>query len=65
MDVIQQVPKDARYLDQQCTSKDDGIISVMENASTVVQIKLHIKHSKLESFMYEPNNPKKSRMGVG
>ena len=64
MDVIQQVPKDARFLDEQCTSKDDGII-VMENASTVVQRKFHIKHSKLGSFMYEPNNHKKPRMGVG
>ena len=65
VDVIQQVPKDTRFLDEQCTSKDDGIIIVMENASTVVQRKLHIKHSKLGSFMYEPNNPKKPRMGVG
>ena len=37
----------------------------MENASTVVQRKLHIKHSKLRSFMYESDNPKKPRMGVG
>ena len=65
MDVIQQVPKDARFLDEQCTSKDDRIIIVTENASTVVQRKLHIKHSKLGSFMYEPDNPKKPRMGVG
>ena len=65
VDVIQQVPKDAQFLDEQCTSKDDGIIIVMENASTVVQRKLHIKHSKLESFMYKPDNPKKPRMGVG
>ena len=43
MDVIQQVPKDARFLDEQCTSKDDGIIIVMENGSTVVQRKLHIR----------------------
>ena len=65
VDVIQQVTKDTRFLDEQCTSKDDGIIIVMENASTVVQRKLHIKHSKLGSLMYEPNNPKKPRMGVG
>ena len=50
---------------EQCTSKDGGIIYVMENASTVVQKKLHIKHSKLRNFMYEPDNPKKPRMGVG
>ena len=44
MDVIQQVSKDTRFLDEQCTSKDDGIIIVIENASIVVQKKLHIKH---------------------
>ena len=65
VDVIQQVHKDAQFLDEQCTSKDDGIIIIMENASTVVQRKLHIKHSKLGSFMYETDNPKKPRMGVG
>ena len=65
VDVIQQVPKDALFRDEQCTSKDDRIINLMENASTVVQRKLHIKHSKLGSFMYEPGNPKKPRMGVG
>ena len=65
MDVIQQVPKNARFLDEQCTSKDDGITIAVENASTIVQRKLHIKHSKLESFMYELDNPKKPRMGVG
>ena len=52
-------------MSNECISKDDGIIIVMENASIVVQRKLHIKHSKLGSFMYEPNNPKKPRMGVG
>ena len=65
VDVIQQVPKDIQFLNEQCISKDDGIIIVMGNVSTVVQRKLHIKHSKLGSFMYEPDNPKKPRMGVG
>ena len=65
VDVIQQVPKDARFFNEQCTSKDDGIIIVIKNASTVVQRKLHINHSTLGSFMYEPDNPKKPRMGVG
>ena len=65
VDVIQYVPKVARFLDEQCTSKDDGIIIVMENASIVVQRNLHIKHSKLGNFMYEPDNRIKPRMGVG
>ena len=65
VDVIRQVTKDARFLDEQCNSKDDRIIIVMENALTVVQRKLHIKPSKLGSFMYEPGNLKKPRMGVG
>ena len=65
VDVFQQVPKDARFLDERCTSKDNEIIIVMENASTIVQRKLHIKHSELGSFMYESDNPKKPRMGVG
>jgi hypothetical protein len=65
VEVIQQVSKYAPFLDDICTTKDDGIILVMENASTVVQRKLPLKRINLGNFMYEPDKPKKPRKGVG
>ena len=57
MDVIQQVLKDAQFLDEQCTSKDDGIIIVKKASYQTLQIEKKASYPPLCKESFISNTP--------